>query len=125
MKKKSSLKEQDETKVTLENCMSGEDRSPAAAAAAPHRAAVEERMVSFNLGDLEEVPERERLPRVEMKETSIDGGESHSVTWQQGGRMSKFQKRGWLPRAPCLRDPLCLQEPCIFPTEASFSSAIR
>ncbi|NXO03872.1 S20A1 protein, partial [Rhinopomastus cyanomelas] len=42
--------------------------------AAPHRAAVEERTVSFNLGDLEEAPEQERLPSIDLKETSIDSG---------------------------------------------------
>ncbi|XP_062995570.1 sodium-dependent phosphate transporter 1 [Elgaria multicarinata webbii] len=76
MKKKSSLKEQDEIKATLDNRIGDNgDRSPTAeVSSVPHRAAVEERMVSFNLGDLEEIPERERLPRVEMKETSIDSG---------------------------------------------------
>ncbi|KAF7236711.1 Sodium-dependent phosphate transporter 1 [Varanus komodoensis] len=69
MKKKTSLKEQEESKAASED-----DQSPAAeGSSVPHRAA-EERMVSFNLGDLEEIPERERLPRVEMKETSIDSG---------------------------------------------------
>ncbi|KAM6113401.1 LOW QUALITY PROTEIN: sodium-dependent phosphate transporter 1 [Phoenicopterus ruber ruber] len=42
--------------------------------AVPHRAAVEERTVSFNLGDLEEAPEQERLPSLDLKETSIDSG---------------------------------------------------
>nr|XP_056716268.1 sodium-dependent phosphate transporter 1 [Euleptes europaea] len=78
MKKKNSLKEQDEIKAAMDNRLGADDRSPAAeVSAVPRRAAVEERMermVSFNLGDLEEVPERERLPRVEMKETSIDSG---------------------------------------------------
>uniref|UniRef100_A0A8C6XAM6 Phosphate transporter n=1 Tax=Naja naja TaxID=35670 RepID=A0A8C6XAM6_NAJNA len=61
MRKKDSLKEQDEVKVS----------SPADA---PHRAALEERAVSFNLGDLEEMPEGEKLHKVEMKETIIDSG---------------------------------------------------
>ncbi|NWQ84507.1 S20A1 protein, partial [Columbina picui] len=38
------------------------------------RAAVEERTVSFNLGDLEETPEQERGPSLDLKETSIDSG---------------------------------------------------
>ncbi|XP_054854418.1 sodium-dependent phosphate transporter 1 [Eublepharis macularius] len=75
MKKKGSLKEQEEIKAVMDNQIGADDRSPAAEVpAVPRRAAMEERMVSFNLGDLEEVPERERLPRVEMKETSIDSG---------------------------------------------------
>ncbi|XP_053257257.1 sodium-dependent phosphate transporter 1 [Podarcis raffonei] len=77
MKKKSSLKEQDEAKV--DNKIADDDdqrNSPTEGepSSVTHRAAVEERMVSFNLGELEEIPERERLPRVEMKETSIDSG---------------------------------------------------
>lgn len=76
MKKKDSLKEQDEIKAAMDNRIGADDRSPATEVAAPpRRAAAEERMVSFNLGDVEEVPERERLPRTEMKETSIDSGE--------------------------------------------------
>lgn len=76
MKKKDSLKEQDEIKAAIDNRIGADDRSPATeVSAAPRRAAAEERVVSFNLGDLEEVPERERLPRTEMKETSIDSGE--------------------------------------------------
>ncbi|KAL8174113.1 UNVERIFIED_CONTAM: hypothetical protein K2H54_038516 [Gekko kuhli] len=75
MKKKSSLKEQDEIKAVMDNRNGADDRSPATeVSAVPRRAAAEERMVSFNLGDLEEVPERERLPRAEVKETSIDSG---------------------------------------------------
>ncbi|XP_048368794.1 sodium-dependent phosphate transporter 1 [Sphaerodactylus townsendi] len=73
--KKNSLKEQDEIKATMDNRIDTEDRTPATdVSALPRRVAAEERMVSFNLGDLEEVPEREKLPRVEMKETSIDSG---------------------------------------------------
>ncbi|XP_060107661.1 sodium-dependent phosphate transporter 1 [Heteronotia binoei] len=75
MKKKDSLKEQDEVKAAVDNRIGADDKSPATeVSVAPRRAAAEERMVSFNLGDLEEVPERERLPRTEMKETSIDSG---------------------------------------------------
>ncbi|NXD94743.1 S20A1 protein, partial [Chaetorhynchus papuensis] len=63
--------EQEEAKMPL-----GDAKSPAAdagSAIAP-RAAVEERMVSFNLGELEEAPEQERLPSLDLKETSIDSG---------------------------------------------------
>ncbi|KFV20531.1 Sodium-dependent phosphate transporter 1, partial [Tauraco erythrolophus] len=54
----------------------GDAKSPTADAgpAVPHRAAVEERTVSFNLGDLEEAPEQERTPSLDLKETSIDSG---------------------------------------------------
>lgn len=63
--------EQEEAKVPL-----GDAKSPAADAgsAIPPRPAVEERMVSFNLGELEEAPEQERLPSLDLKETSIDSG---------------------------------------------------
>lgn len=74
MEKKCSLKEDhEETKLSAGD---GENRSPASdagSAAAPLRAVVEERTVSFKLGDLEEAPERERLPNVDLKEeTSLD-----------------------------------------------------
>ncbi|XP_063167388.1 sodium-dependent phosphate transporter 1 [Candoia aspera] len=73
MKKKSSLKEQDEIKTTIDNSIADdEDRN--STADMPHKAAIEERAVSFNLGDLEEIPEGEKLPKVEMKETIIDSG---------------------------------------------------
>lgn len=76
MEKKNSLKEdREETKLSLSDT---ETRNPVSevgsAATGPLRAAVEERTVSFKLGDLEEAPERERLPSVDLKEeTSIDG----------------------------------------------------
>ena len=75
MEKKNSLKEDhEETKLSLSDT---ETRNPVSevgsAATGPLRAAVEERTVSFKLGDLEEAPERERLPSVDLKEeTSID-----------------------------------------------------
>ncbi|XP_058050285.1 sodium-dependent phosphate transporter 1-like [Ahaetulla prasina] len=69
MRKKDSLKEQDEMKAT-ENIMA-DDEDGSNPVDAPHKAALEERAVSFNLGDLEEIPEREK---VEMKETIIYSG---------------------------------------------------
>uniref|UniRef100_A0A8B9BZV5 Phosphate transporter n=1 Tax=Anser brachyrhynchus TaxID=132585 RepID=A0A8B9BZV5_9AVES len=74
MEKNSSLKEDhEEPKVPLGDGP-GNAKSPIAEAVspAPHRVAVEERTVSFNLGDLEEAPERERLPSVDLKETNVD-----------------------------------------------------
>ncbi|NXG13579.1 S20A1 protein, partial [Grallaria varia] len=65
-----SKEEQEEAKVPL-----GDAKGPSGGAegpAVPARAAVEERTVSFNLGDLEETPEQERLPSLDLKETSID-----------------------------------------------------
>lgn len=55
----------------------GDARGPAADAgsAIPPQAMLEERMVSFNLGELEEALEQERLPSLDLKETSIDSGE--------------------------------------------------
>uniref|UniRef100_A0A8B9PQ88 Phosphate transporter n=1 Tax=Apteryx owenii TaxID=8824 RepID=A0A8B9PQ88_APTOW len=74
MEKNSNLKEDhEEPKVPLGNSV-GDAKSPVADAvsAVPHRVVVEERTVSFNLGDLEEAPERERLPSIDLKETNID-----------------------------------------------------
>lgn len=64
--------EQEEAKIPL-----GDARGPAADAgsAIPPQAMLEERMVSFNLGELEEALEQERLPSLDLKETSIDSGE--------------------------------------------------
>ncbi|XP_074837768.1 sodium-dependent phosphate transporter 1 [Carettochelys insculpta] len=75
MEKKTGQKEdQDECKVPLGNGL-GDCKSPdTEVSAVNHRAAVEERTVSFNLGDLEEAPERERLPSVDLKETNVDSG---------------------------------------------------
>ncbi|XP_054030786.1 sodium-dependent phosphate transporter 1 [Dryobates pubescens] len=72
MEKNIGLKEDhEEPKVPL-----GDAKSPAAevGSAVPQRAAVEDRTVSFNLGDLEEAQEQERLPSLDLKETSIDSG---------------------------------------------------
>ncbi|KAL7981301.1 hypothetical protein Chor_002197 [Crotalus horridus] len=68
MRKKNSLKEQDEIKTTDNSIADDEERSNTVDTV-PHKAALEERAVSFNLGDLEEIPEREK-----MKETVIDSG---------------------------------------------------
>lgn len=69
MRKKNNLKEQDEIKTT-ENSIADEEERSNVVDTVPHKAALEERAVSFNLGDLEEIPEREK-----MKETVIDSGE--------------------------------------------------
>ncbi|NWI92124.1 S20A1 protein, partial [Pitta sordida] len=63
--------EQEEAKVPL-----GDAKGPTGdtGLAVPPRAAVEERTVSFNLGELEEALEQERLPSLDLKETSIDSG---------------------------------------------------
>ncbi|XP_013931387.1 PREDICTED: sodium-dependent phosphate transporter 1 [Thamnophis sirtalis] len=72
MRKKDSLKEQDEMKATESSMAEEEDEGNPIGV--PHKAVLEERAVSFNLGDLEEIPEREK---VEMKETIIDSGAMH------------------------------------------------
>ncbi|XP_066193244.1 sodium-dependent phosphate transporter 1 isoform X2 [Sylvia atricapilla] len=63
--------EQEEAKMTPGNA-----KGPAADAgsAIPPQAVLEERMVSFNVGELEEALEQERLPSLDLKETSIDSG---------------------------------------------------
>lgn len=74
MEKKNSLKEEhEETKLSLSDIETRNPVSEVGSATVPLRAVVEERTVSFKLGDLEEAPERERLPSVDLKEeTSID-----------------------------------------------------
>lgn len=74
MEKKNSLKEDhEETKLSASDIESRNPVSEIGPAALPLQAVVEERTVSFKLGDLEEAPERERLPSVDLKEeTSID-----------------------------------------------------
>lgn len=64
--------EQEEAKVPQ-----GDAKGPTgdAGSAIPPPAVLEERMVSFNLGELEETLEQERLPSLDLKETSIDSGE--------------------------------------------------
>ncbi|EPQ17403.1 Sodium-dependent phosphate transporter 1 [Myotis brandtii] len=86
MEKKNSLKEDhEEAKLSLGDI---EIRSPVAEAGpvtVPLRAVVEERTVSFKLGDLEEAPERERLPSVDLKEeTSLDGPMNGAVQLPNG-----------------------------------------
>ncbi|XP_030920934.1 sodium-dependent phosphate transporter 1 isoform X2 [Geospiza fortis] len=63
--------EQEEAKMPLEDA---KGPTTDAGSTVPPRAAGEERMVSFNLGELEEAPEQERLPSFDLKETSIDSG---------------------------------------------------
>lgn len=74
MEKKNSLKEDhEETKLSVSDIETRSPVSEVGSATVPLRAVVEERTVSFKLGDLEEAPERERLPSVDLKEeTSID-----------------------------------------------------
>lgn len=86
MEKKNSLKEDhEETKLSLSDI---ETRNPIAevgSATVPLRAVVEERTVSFKLGDLEEAPEQERLPSVDLKEeTSIDSTMNGAVQLPNG-----------------------------------------
>ncbi|XP_023598582.1 sodium-dependent phosphate transporter 1 isoform X2 [Trichechus manatus latirostris] len=87
MEKKNSLKEdREETKLSLGDV---ESRNPVVpdvgCAAAPLRAVVEERTVSFKLGDLEEAPEQEKLPSMDLKEeTSIDSAMNGAVQLPNG-----------------------------------------
>ncbi|XP_009998989.1 PREDICTED: sodium-dependent phosphate transporter 1 [Chaetura pelagica] len=72
MEKNISPKEdQEEAKAHL-----GDAKGPVAdrGSAVSHQATLEERTVSFNLGDLEETPEQERLPSLDLKETILDSG---------------------------------------------------
>ncbi|KAK2512408.1 hypothetical protein Q9233_016302 [Columba guinea] len=87
MEKNVSPKEEhEEPKVAL-----GDAKSPVGdvgPVAPQHRAAVEERTVSFNLGDLEETPEQETVPSLDLKETSIDSGEAgheEGIVGPEGG----------------------------------------
>lgn len=90
MEKKNNLKEDhEETKMSLGDVENGNPVSEMPCATGPLRAVVEERTVSFKLGDLEEAPERERLPMDLKEETSIDGTIS-----------GEFPSRGFL--VPCL-----------------------
>ncbi|XP_037663587.1 sodium-dependent phosphate transporter 1 [Choloepus didactylus] len=86
MEKKRSLKEDhEEAKLSLGDVESRNPASEAGPVAGPLRAAVEERTVSFRLGDLEEAPERERLPSMGLKEeTSIDGALDGAVQLPNG-----------------------------------------
>ena len=116
MEKNLSPKEDhEEPKVPL-----GDAKNPVAdvGSAAPHRAAVEERTVSFNLGDLEEAPEQERLPSLDLNETSIDSGERW---WGDTGGAGVVSPH---PRYPWVLNPghLPWQELCSCPTATSSSS---
>lgn len=88
MEKKNSLKEDhEETKLSLSDIETRNPVSEVGSATVPLRAVVEERTVSFKLGDLEEAPERERLPSVDLKEeTSIDGSMNGAWTLLGGDR---------------------------------------
>lgn len=87
MEKKNSLKEDhEETKLSLSDVETRNPVSEGGSATVPLRAVVEERTVSFKLGDLEEAPERERLPSMDLKEeTSVDSamnGERDFLWWE-------------------------------------------
>ncbi|XP_045406023.1 sodium-dependent phosphate transporter 1 [Lemur catta] len=86
MEKKNSLKEDhEETKLSLGDSENGNPVSEVGSATVPLRAVVEERTVSFKLGDLEEAPEQERLPSVDLKEeTSIDSTMNGAVELPNG-----------------------------------------
>ncbi|KAM7078706.1 sodium-dependent phosphate transporter 1 isoform 1-T1 [Molossus nigricans] len=86
MEKKNSLKEDhEEAKLSLGDIETRSPISEAGPATVPLRAVVEERTVSFKLGDLEEAPERERLPSVDLKEeTSLDGAMNGAVQLPNG-----------------------------------------
>ncbi|ERE69837.1 sodium-dependent phosphate transporter 1 [Cricetulus griseus] len=85
MEKKNNLKEDhEETKMSLGDVENGNSVSEVACATGPLRAVVEERTVSFKLGDLEEAPERERLPMDLKEETSIDGTINGAVQLPNG-----------------------------------------
>uniref|UniRef100_G1NTI2 Phosphate transporter n=1 Tax=Myotis lucifugus TaxID=59463 RepID=G1NTI2_MYOLU len=86
MEKKNSLKEDhEEAKLSLGDIEIRSPVSEAGPVTVPLRAVVEERTVSFKLGDLEEAPERERLPSVDLKEeTSLDGPMNGAVQLPNG-----------------------------------------
>ncbi|GAB5569833.1 sodium-dependent phosphate transporter 1 isoform X1 [Prionailurus iriomotensis] len=86
MEKKNSLKEDhEETKLSVSDIETRSPVSEVGSATVPLRAVVEERTVSFKLGDLEEAPERERLPSVDLKEeTSIDSAMNGAVQLPNG-----------------------------------------
>lgn len=90
MEKKNSLKEDhEETKLSVSDIETRSPVSEVGSATVPLRAVVEERTVSFKLGDLEEAPERERLPSVDLKEeTSIDS--AMNGEWFLSGENKSF-----------------------------------
>ena len=72
MKKKESLKEADEMKAAAESRVDEDEEERSGVP--PQKMPSEERGVSFNLGDLEEIPEHGRHARVEVKEANLDSG---------------------------------------------------
>lgn len=85
MEKKSNLKEDhEETKMAPGDVEHRNPVSEVVCATGPLRAVVEERTVSFKLGDLEEAPERERLPMDLKEETSIDSTINGAVQLPNG-----------------------------------------
>lgn len=103
MEKKNSLKEDhEETKLSLSDVENRNPVSEVGPATLPLRAVVEERTVSFKLGDLEETPERERFPSVDLKEeTSIDGTMNGECAFQSSvvtctGEQARWSRLGAL-----------------------------
>ncbi|XP_011808462.1 PREDICTED: sodium-dependent phosphate transporter 1 [Colobus angolensis palliatus] len=86
MEKKNSLKEDhEETKLSVSDIENRNPVSEIGPATLPLQAVVEERTVSFKLGDLEEAPERETLPSMDLKEeTSIDSTVNGAVQLPNG-----------------------------------------
>ncbi|XP_029329824.1 sodium-dependent phosphate transporter 1 isoform X1 [Mus caroli] len=85
MEKKSNAKEDhEETKMAPGDVEHRNPVSEVVCATGPLRAVVEERTVSFKLGDLEEAPERERLPMDLKEETSIDSTINGAVQLPNG-----------------------------------------
>lgn len=85
MEKKNNLKEDhEETKMAPGDVENRNPVSEVVCTTGPLRAVVEERTVSFKLGDLEEAPERERLPMDLKEETSIDSTINGAVQLPNG-----------------------------------------
>lgn len=84
MEKKNNLKDHEETKMAPGDVENRNPVSEVVCATGPLRAVVEERTVSFKLGDLEEAPERERLPMDLKEETNIDGTINGAVQLPNG-----------------------------------------
>lgn len=93
MEKKKNLKEDhEETKMSLGDIESQSPAPEVGPATVPLRAVVEERTVSFKLGDLEEVPERQRLPSLDLREeTSVDGTGNGAVQLPSGNLVQLSQ----------------------------------
>lgn len=85
MEKKNNLKEDhEETKMAPGDVENRNPVSEVVCTTGPLRAVVEERTVSFKLGDLEEAPERERLPMDLKEETSLDSTINGAVQLPNG-----------------------------------------